>query len=111
MRAAQFFLVLFIIVSPIGGRDMTEREPVCLAIKVLFRSANPATVTVVRCRVTICCMVLRCGRPSSWQGSAGRECFRSQQVLQLVVGLFASYHGHLFSKIKDHCKTLSVGMR
>lgn len=97
VRAAQFFLVFFVIVRPIGRRDMAERESVSLAVTVFFCNTSPFAMMVLRGRITVRCVVLRRGRPSGRQRSAGRKRFRTQQVLQLVVGLFASYHCHLFS--------------
>jgi len=111
VRAAQLFLVFFVIVRPIGRRDMAERESVRLAIAIFLRNAYPAAMMNVR-RVTVDNVVLRRGRSSGRQGGAGRERFRTQQVLQLVVGLFASYHGHLLQKnnVQTHKTTFETAL-
>jgi len=72
VRATQLFLVFFVVVCPIGGRDMTERQlMISLAVTVLFRDVHPTAMMTVR-RVTVGGrVVFRRGRSSGRQGSAG----------------------------------------
>lgn len=98
VRAAQLLLVFFVVVRPIRRRDVAERQPVSLAAVTVavLRDASPRATMAVRGRVAVGPrVVLRRGRPPGRQRCAGRERFRAQQVLQLVVGLFAPHRGHL----------------
>lgn len=105
VRAAQFLLIFVVVVSPISRRDMAEREPVGLTIKVFFRDSPPPTMMATICdRIAVCRSVLRCGCPSGRQRcAASRKSFWTQQMLQLVIGLFAPYHSHL-----SQCRYLSI---
>lgn len=80
---------------------MTEGEAVSLTITaVLFGSTYPATVMmIIRSRsVAVRAVMFRCGRPSRRQWGTGRKRFRTQKVLQLVVGFFTSYYGYLLEE-------------
>lgn len=105
VRAAQFFLIFVVVVSPISRRDMAESEPVGLTITVFFRHFPPPTMMATICdRIVVSRAVLRRGCSSGRQRcAAGWKSFRTQQMLQLVIGLFAPYHSHL-----SQCRYLSI---